>query len=423
MTFHNFRNSEGKAPLNRKNLKLILSVGTLAGVIALGSTLAASINLNSGTPVEFGQGVAQTTACDDQITVTPKSTFINSENEAGHFFTSVDLSGIDGSSDHCGGKAFKIRAYGPDGLLILYIDDLGTPDQSDDISHSYWRGTLPVGANSLTANFPHDDGSYYGLSTAAKVERITVESEAGSGGTGALYGMTGAGSDLAFLYRLTINEETDIANELIGSLKYQNEQIRHATGLAWDPINSEFYFVSNNLGSLFKFDPNSAVNGEINVTLVGQIDLTNYPDLAFDPSGQLWGWSERSDDLVKINKNNAETTVFEVDISSWATGLASDLNGQLWLKTGTLYKLITDSNSVTNNPVYGNNLPSSAANLLTVDSNGIFWTGARKNDGSDDYTEIYTFDMTGRSEGSGEIPLNIIGRVAGIMLSSIEFTS
>jgi len=60
-----------------KPFKVILGIGALAAVVAVASTLAANININSG-PVEFGQGVAQTTACDDSITVTPRSQFINS---------------------------------------------------------------------------------------------------------------------------------------------------------------------------------------------------------------------------------------------------------------------------------------------------------------------------------------------------------
>jgi hypothetical protein len=62
-----------------KPFKVVLGIGALAAVVAVASTLAANININSG-PVEFGQGVAQTTACDDSITVTPQSRFINTAN-------------------------------------------------------------------------------------------------------------------------------------------------------------------------------------------------------------------------------------------------------------------------------------------------------------------------------------------------------
>ena len=55
--------SIGTKRKKNKNLKLALGVGTLAVMVGLGSTLAANISLNSGGPVEFGQGVAQTISC------------------------------------------------------------------------------------------------------------------------------------------------------------------------------------------------------------------------------------------------------------------------------------------------------------------------------------------------------------------------
>jgi hypothetical protein len=108
-----------------KSLKVILGIGALAAVVAVASTLAANININSG-PVEFGQGVAQTTTCDDQITVTPYSTFINDSSTGSHMLTSIKVGGIDSSEDKCAGKTFVIKAYGDSGLLPLFnweIDD------------------------------------------------------------------------------------------------------------------------------------------------------------------------------------------------------------------------------------------------------------------------------------------------------------
>ena len=61
---------------NQKTLGVILGVAALAAAIAVGSTLAASITLNSGNSVEFGQGVAQTVSCagtDQSITSSPKA--------------------------------------------------------------------------------------------------------------------------------------------------------------------------------------------------------------------------------------------------------------------------------------------------------------------------------------------------------------
>jgi hypothetical protein len=82
----------------RKSLKLILGIGAIAGVVTLSSTLAASINLNDSGPVEFGQGVTQTTACDDEITLTPYSTFVNAQGGGTFMGTSIVISGVDSSA-------------------------------------------------------------------------------------------------------------------------------------------------------------------------------------------------------------------------------------------------------------------------------------------------------------------------------------
>ena len=89
-----------------KNFKLALGIGSLAVMVGLGSTLAANISLNGGGAVEFGQGVAQTISCQQDLTstptpnndrsviVTPISEFQNTGN--GTFVLSqIQLSGLD----------------------------------------------------------------------------------------------------------------------------------------------------------------------------------------------------------------------------------------------------------------------------------------------------------------------------------------
>ena len=86
------------APKARKNLRVLLGIGALAAVTGLGSTLAANISLNGGGNVEFGQGVATTAACDDDITLTPVSEFSNTSygyDEATFTMTAIQVSGID----------------------------------------------------------------------------------------------------------------------------------------------------------------------------------------------------------------------------------------------------------------------------------------------------------------------------------------
>jgi len=81
MEILNLGNNSEDAPATKsarakkiKVAKAAVGIGTLASLTGLGSTLAANISLNGGSNVEFGQGVAQTAACDeDGFTITPVS--------------------------------------------------------------------------------------------------------------------------------------------------------------------------------------------------------------------------------------------------------------------------------------------------------------------------------------------------------------
>ena len=109
--------TSGPAP--KKKFKVLLGVGLLAAVMGMGSTLAASITLSSGSPVEFGQGVAATTACDQSLTVTPYSTYVNSTTpeKADFLFSSVTISNLDtattntSNGEGCGGRVLVLKAY------------------------------------------------------------------------------------------------------------------------------------------------------------------------------------------------------------------------------------------------------------------------------------------------------------------------
>jgi hypothetical protein len=110
---------ESPAQSPKKKFKVLLGVGLLAAVMGMGSTLAASITLSSGSPVEFGQGVAATPACDSSLTVTPYSTYVNSATpaKADFLFTSVTISNLDTSTTNsstgvgCGGRVLVLKAY------------------------------------------------------------------------------------------------------------------------------------------------------------------------------------------------------------------------------------------------------------------------------------------------------------------------
>ncbi len=121
---------EPSARSSKKKFKVVLGIGLLAAVMGMGSTLAASITLNAGSAVEFGQGIASTAACDSAITITPFSTYANAV--AGDFlFSSFTLSNVDTSTAGCASKYFIIKAFTntdttTSGAAYLYTGDSTT---------------------------------------------------------------------------------------------------------------------------------------------------------------------------------------------------------------------------------------------------------------------------------------------------------
>ena len=181
--------------------RLFLFFGAIV-VLILGNTLAANISLNSGGNVEFGQGVALTTACDNDVTVTPYSTFINEEGAGDFMFTSISVTGI---SEDCDGKIFTIKAYeeGSDDPLDLYITDGTDTYNSVQVSYSMSgdEGAFTLVDAGLLSDdiydrerdeiedsdgftvelFTSDIPSSEALASARDVDRITIESRDGDG--------------------------------------------------------------------------------------------------------------------------------------------------------------------------------------------------------------------------------------------------
>jgi hypothetical protein len=201
VTLLNFSDSGEKPAGRRKPLRAILGIGALVGAVALGSTLAASINLNDSGPVEFGQGVTQTVACsgNDSIIVTPTSSFINADGAGDYYFTSVTLSSIPSG---CNGVDFTIAAYDNSGNIMRLSTgfcslvgekpvvnfDGSDSAPTEESSNEMFSEVIDADSSSFTLRWI--DGMPNGCSSAALAEdvyRITIESS----GTTQEVGLTG----------------------------------------------------------------------------------------------------------------------------------------------------------------------------------------------------------------------------------------
>ena len=81
----------------RKSLHVFSLVALLiVGVAVVKTTFAANISLNSGTAVEYGQGITQATACSggSSLTLTPAETFTNASNSGAFYLSSIAVTNV-----------------------------------------------------------------------------------------------------------------------------------------------------------------------------------------------------------------------------------------------------------------------------------------------------------------------------------------
>jgi hypothetical protein len=90
--------------LNKKAIGFLAAGSILIALPIIGTTLAGTITINSGTAVQFAQGSIQTATCDDNILVSATSTYSND-----FYLKTITLSGINLVSG-CEGKTLTVSA-------------------------------------------------------------------------------------------------------------------------------------------------------------------------------------------------------------------------------------------------------------------------------------------------------------------------
>jgi hypothetical protein len=103
MSLLNLNSPAGQSPRGKKGLKMWMGAGLVVAVLGIGSTFAASININNNDTSEFGQGVTRTVYCggDKEVTIAPISTYVNTVLAApeNSFETRFALSYFSGPND------------------------------------------------------------------------------------------------------------------------------------------------------------------------------------------------------------------------------------------------------------------------------------------------------------------------------------
>ena len=169
-----------RAGQKKSSTRGLLAVAGFAAIAVLGSTLAANISLNSGS-LEFGQGVAVTSACDsDGITATPKAVFANTSGAGSFNFASISFTGI---ADACTGDLFTVNAYGDSSSTPLNIATVGATSYNVAtfvMSATLGQSSSYITTGSVNISSTNADTAEIGFrgtqATSGAVYKITLQS-------------------------------------------------------------------------------------------------------------------------------------------------------------------------------------------------------------------------------------------------------
>lgn len=168
---------EEKSTRGFKGNFLATAIVIIASAFFFQSTLASNISINSSNGIEFGQGVSVTAACSGatDLTMTPKTTFVNGSNNDGtHYLSSITLSGI---PDNCKGADFVFSAY--DSATATALPIFGTTKTVARIWNN--AGTFQGGSGYSGSTITSSTGTFTVTFTtpvalANNVAKITLQS-------------------------------------------------------------------------------------------------------------------------------------------------------------------------------------------------------------------------------------------------------
>jgi hypothetical protein len=187
-------NLEGPKEPKRSHpfLKGLLGLGALSALAGVSLTVAAQIGINANDGgLEFGQGMATTTTCDNNVLLTPYSGFVNlSDTSAKFTLDSIEVTGI---ADACKGNDFILKVYsGTAGTGAQNLTDTASATSVVDFARvSYTEdgnfvevsgGYVWVIADTSTANSAEfevvldpDDVTAANIVDARQVSKVTLE--------------------------------------------------------------------------------------------------------------------------------------------------------------------------------------------------------------------------------------------------------
>ena len=159
-----------KKKSNTRNLKIALGLAAVILIPTIGSTLAGTISVGTGT-VEFGQGTTTTAACDDSINIIPTTTYTSSGSFA---LTSISVGSLELG---CVNKYLKIKVINSSDAAVIIGAASNTYCQIQFVSVASASVTVSPSSCALTAatttGFTFTPAFTQG---AVAVTKITLES-------------------------------------------------------------------------------------------------------------------------------------------------------------------------------------------------------------------------------------------------------
>lgn len=199
-------------------LALVLFV--VAGTFFVQNTLAANISLNTGAPIEFGQGITKTVACSGatNLTITPSTTFVNATGTGDFKFSSITVSGIPAG---CHGSDFTINAYDNTSNTPLAL--FNSTSTSAVIYNN--AGTFELGVGSTGMTVASSSGTFTATFTApvalsSSVFKLTIQSGAHAPSDDVAYSVGDRGPGGGIVYYVSASNFTSTGSTCNTTCKY-----------------------------------------------------------------------------------------------------------------------------------------------------------------------------------------------------------
>jgi hypothetical protein len=194
--------------LHIEKFKAKYLIRALVALILIGTTLAASITINSGNKTEFGQGVYQVAACDFSIStnfIANSGSNFDADGAGAGYIKELEISGLDTAS--CAGKKltfkfFKSQSNWPRAIYLRKLTPTSCVGDSDAAFPS------AAGSKACDGRVDNNDGNEHGWIsfTDDRFHRLFVTFA--SSETVTAVGMWGRADDNSLtmrrIYRLTL---------------------------------------------------------------------------------------------------------------------------------------------------------------------------------------------------------------------------